>query len=1036
MRVSLILSFLIACAALSINANAQNSSLPSSAIKGTVLDNYGKPLQGAEVKIKGSVQSVFSAQDGSFEIDASAGTTLVISSNNYYPDEIKVTNGKNLAVRLTPSYLKTADTVDVLYSVQSSNSVLGSVSTIYSSQLTSTPAPLYAYALAGRLPGLYTRQVSGFTNPSTQGIIDNNQLGAFAASSGYGAGAPNDNNEISLSLRGQAPVTIVDGIQRDIYTLDPDNIESVSVLKDGLSTLLLGQHSSRGVILITTKKPVLGAPHVSLNAQTGIQTPLGLPRPLPAYQFAYLYNEGLLNQGINNLQYTAADIQAYRDHSDPYGHPDINWYDLLLKDQAAINRVNLGISGGSAIARYSIGLSYFNQEGLFNSQNPDYNTNNQIQRYTINTNIDVNVTKDFTASLQLYARIQDGNQPGTGSDGLLNAMYTTPNNAYPVFNPDGSLGGSQAYNANLYGMLNQSGYLEDYTRDITSNLVVRYKFDKWIKGLSFRAQSNISVYTSASTNRSAKPSTFGFKVGLNGDTTYTGYQTFVAQFNGFSYTNTSQFWYLQTALDYANSFGKSNVTAKLFYDRNQQIFNYDLPKTNQDIAFNGGYNYAGKYFLEATLNYAGCDRYPPDHQWGWFYGAGLGWDAAQESFIKDGGLKWIEKLKIRGTYGRTGNDNVGYFTWRDSYSNNNFGGGTYQVYFIGTGRTNVAGSDQLVLANPNVTWEKGDKFNVGLDLAFLHNTLQITGEYYNNRYSDLLQTRGKQSRIIGISYPLENIGINRLTGFEFSATYQNHIKDFNFFLTGNLSVQQSKVIYMDEVDQPYPWLRRTGLPVGMPFGYIADGFITTQAEADTSATVGGYNLLQPGDVKLRDLNGDGIITPESDVAPIGTTKPLIFYGLTAGFSFKNFDVSFLLQGVGNRKIVLQNTSFGSGAQQSFEYLLGRWTPETANQATFPRVTSGALNGNNEPNWYYGGGINSLYVHSGNYFRLKNAEIGYTLPYNISRKIKINSLRFFVNGLNLFTYAEFERIDPEVYGGTGDGVYPNQRVINFGVNVKF
>lgn len=1007
-----ILVFIFFTGCLSFATQAQEFS-----VKGSVVDEYGKALSGVAIQAIKNRSTTSTGPDGMFSIRSVGGDVLKFSYPNYKSIVSSVHDSSTvIIVKMTPNTFAKRDKTDVLYETKDNSKILGSVSTIYNNQLTTTPSPLYAYALTGRLPGLYTQQSRGWESTNNSSLASQDLNGLFYPSS-KGAGAPNDNTEIFMSLRGQQPVTIVDGVQRDIYTIDPDNIESVSVLKDGLSTILLGQRSSRGVILVTTKKPVAGKPHVSLTAQTGTQSSIGLPAPLPAYQYAYLYNEALSNEN-RTLAYTEADFKAYRNHSDPYGHPDVNWFKAILKNSSILNRYSLNVTGGGSAARYSIGLGYLGDNAAFKGSNPDYNTNATIKRYTVNSNIDVNVTKYFTAKLQMFARVQDDNQPGATTDYLISQMYTTPNNAYPIFNPDGSFGGSQNYQNNLYAQLTQSGYLQDYERDIFSNLELKYKFDQFVPGLWAKVQSNVSVFASNSTNRNAAvPS---FKFALNGnDTVYNRYGSFTDQTNIFNLTYSGQFWYLQGAVGYTRSVHKSNFTLKTFYDRYESIFNYDLPETNQNIALTGSYDFSGKYFAEAAVNYSGNDRYPPGKQFGWFYAGGLGWNIAKENFIKNNsGLQWINNFKLRATYGRTGNDNVGYFTWREAYSIDV----VVPTYPIGINRASQKITQQTILANPNITWEKADKYNVGIDAAFFKNTFLLTADYYNDRYFDLLQYRGKQTSLLGIGYPLENLGINNFSGVELQTTYQNGFRNFNYGISGNISFQNSKVIFSDEIKETYPWNVRTGLPVGMPFGYVAEGIIQTQAEAEKSAGPAGYTL-QPGDIKYADLNHDGIIN-QYDQTAIGESKPLIYYGVTGNISYKGFDVNILLQGVSNRKYILNDYSFGSGTQQAYDYLVGRWTPETGTASTYPRLTSG-INANNDV-------ASTYWVHNGDYFRLKNAEIGYSLPYKLIRRLKLNSLRVFANGLNLFTHADFSRVDPEVYGQ----VYPNQRIINFGINVKF
>ncbi len=989
-------------------------------VSGTVLDDYGHGIKGATIKAKNT--SALSDATGQFQIIAAKGEVLMFSYAGFKESEIKVDRDSIpvVLVKLTRSDIPNGDKVDVLYEVKDANKILGSVSTIYTNQLTTTPSPTFAYALAGRLPGLYTQQNRGWTATNSTSLVAQDLNGLYYPVQGtIGAKGPTDNTEITLRLRGQTPVTFIDGVQRDIYTIDPEDIESVSVLKDALSTILLGQRSSRGVILVTTKKPIAGTPHVSLSAQTGIQTPLGLPDPLPAYQYAYLYNEAQTNQG-NALAYSYDDFDAYRTHSDPYGHPDVDWFNTILKKSSEISRYSLNVSGGSSAARYTVGLSYLDQEGLFKGSNPAYETNASIKRYSINSTIDVDVTKELTTKLQIYARVQDGNQPGGTTDGIISSMYTTPSNAYPVLNPNGSFGGTQAYPTNLYGRLTSSGYLQDYTRDIFANLELNYKFDRFIKGLWAKAQTNVSVYSSNSVNRTAGAPTFKLAVGNSGDTTYNLYNKASDQANTFNLTYSAQYWYLQTALGYTRQFGKHNVNAKLFYDQYESIFDYDLPETNRNIAATASYDYAGKYFVEGALNYSGNDRYPPGHHFGLFYAAGLGWNIAQENFIKNNSsLNWINNLKLRSTYGRTGNDNVGYFSWRESFQIDIVN----PTYPISINRASQGVAQQTMLANPNITWEKANKFNVGLDVALFKNHFQFTGDYYIDRYYDLLQNRGKQPALIGLAYPLENLGINRYSGAEFSATYQNNYRNFHYFITGNATLEKSKVLFSDEIQEKYDWNYRTGQPVGMQFGYVSEGFIQTEAEAETSAHIAGYTL-QPGDIKYKDLNGDGTIN-QYDQQAIGEQKPLFYYGASAGISFKGFDANILLQGVANRTYLLNDYAFGAtGTQQAYTYIIGRWTPETAATATYPRLTPG-ININNDV-------ASSFWMKNGDYFRIKNAEVGYTLPLKFTNHIKISSVRFFVNGLNLFTHAAFDRVDPEVYGQ----VYPIQRVVNFGVNVKF
>lgn len=1032
--------------------HAQKTVAQKITVDGEVLDDYGRPLKNVVVSSKGSTTDVVTNTQGKFSITAAMYGKVTFKHPLFDVFETNIKSSKELVIKLAKRFLNTpvgADTtpslniatqpIDVLYGTITSEKMLGSISTVYGSQLSTTPASLYLYALPGRLAGLNVNQTSGFYTAQTNALTD---LDIFVGNipknkSGFG---PSDNTEFNVQLRGhagsygQAPIAIVDGIQREIYSLDPESIESISVLKDALSTILLGQNSSRGALLVTTKIPQIGAPHLSFTAETGTQTSLGLPTPLHSYQYAYLLNEALLNDG-RNAAYTGADFNAYRNGTDPMGHPDVNWYNTIINKNPLLTRYNLNVSGGAAMARYIISLNYLNQDGLYKTDNSNpYNTNNQLQRYIINSKIDIDVNKNFNIGLQLFGRLQQGNQPGAGSSSILNNLLSTPNNAYAVFNPNGSYAGNANYTNNLLSMVQNSGYLNDNTKDVMANLDLKYKFDNWLPGLWLKAKGNVSVQSSSLINRSKQGPVYSLVVSSANDSSYNRYGSINNQVNLYTSTSWARYVFAQVSLGYDKKIGNHNISGMLLFDKKTTLLNYDIPSALTNFAGKVNYDYKGKYLAEAAINYSGYDRYQPGKQFGVFYATGLGWNIAKEDFIKNN-AKWINVLKLRGTYGRTGNaniDNYGYFVYRQYYA------GVAGTYGIGNTYPNSGGLAESgtpgsqVLPNVNATWEKANKLDVGLDVSLFGNHLQMTFDYYHERYYDVLQQRGKTIQLIGQSYPAENIGIDLYTGTELTITYQNNYKDFNYFITGNASVQASKVLFMDEQYQKYTWNVQTGQPVGQRFGLTSNGFFQTAADAASAATIVGYTP-HVGDFKYKDLNGDGVID-QFDMSPIGKERPLIYYGLTVGFSYKGFSVSGLLQGVQNREMYVNNSYVNAGFQgqnngfsQAYQQSLNRWIPENAAGATYPRLTAGG-NGYNQNPMY---SSNSYFLKSGNYFRLKNVNVEYNVPYNCIKKLKISGLKFFANGQNIFTHSAFGDYDPEVSLPN----YPMQRVVNFGINVK-
>jgi len=702
-------------------------------IIGTVVDQDHRTLKDVQVNVKGSADFVKTDANGHFELKVPYGNRLIFQFHDYYLTEKNIKSTKDTLIRMIGSYLQSPDNIDVLYGTQSAESELGAVSTIYTNQLTTTPGSLYVYALPGQLPGLYTQQTSGFTSFNTTSLTAGGVDGLSHVSTTSINSQNSDNSEISLSLRGQTPVTIIDGVQRDISSIDPESIESITVLKDALSCILLGINSSRGVLLVTTKKAEAGRPRISFTAETGIQTPIGLPTPLSAYQYSYLYNEALTNDGSSPF-YTASDFNAYKNGTDPYGHPNVNWFNTILNKHAPEESYKLNVDGGNQIAKYTIGISYFDQNGIFNqAPSSNYSSNDNLSRYIINSDVQVQVNKNLNVDLQLFGRVQQATEPGAGSSNILSALYGTPNNAYPIYNPNGTFGGSSlgsTFTNNLLAMTEYSGYIQNNTDDILVNLALNYNLNSLTKGLSLKINGNLSYESENVLNRSLTNPTYEYQ-----DSSYTALGSTVAQSNTFSTVYTERQTYAQAALNYARQFGKNNFSGMLMYDNQTLNSNYDLAAVTTDRALKLSYNYDGKYFIEGAGNYSGFNRYTPGNQNGWFYAGGLGWQMAKEDFIKDN-IDWISSWKWRATYGKTGNNNIdaySYYGYAQTYSSSSY----LYTYYTGTGRSENYTYYENPIANPYLSWENAHKTDVGVDISLLKDHLQITADYYHDVYYDL-----------------------------------------------------------------------------------------------------------------------------------------------------------------------------------------------------------------------------------------------------------------------------------------------------------
>lgn len=912
------------------------------------------------------------------------------------------------------------------------SNTLGASSTVYTNDLVKYQSATILTGLQGRLKGLNVSPFRGMQLLRTDANTKSDIVGAIP---NVGGGIYGDNSEFLISARGQSPVAIVDGVERDLYSIDPEAIESVTIQKDALSNMFLGMRSSRGALIITTKNPdAKGGFHLSLTGKFGISSALKSgPNPLSAYQYAYLLNEALLNDGKSPL-YTYDDFEAYRNGTSPYLHPDVNWKDAIMNNSTTSQAYNLNVTGGGRVAQYFVSLGYYSENGLFKTSDANsYNTNFKYNRYLITSKVNINVTDEFKVSMSLMGRIEEGNQPGgisgTGYSDLLSNVWQTPNNAYPVLNPNGTYGGNASYTQNLYAQTTGSGYISSNTRDVVGTINLKYDFDKLVKGLSVGATGNISSQVRNAIVRTKQAQVFQYSITQQGNEAYDKYGDVSSQTNSYRSVSTYQYMYGKMYVDWERQFGMHGVKASLWGDTRTILNNYDLPMIPSNIGQKVEYNYDNKYFAQAAVTESYYNRYDNGRRWGTFWAVGLGWDISKEKFME---ASKIDQLKLRATYGHTGNgiDNAGYFSYLKRYNED---GGFW--YSNGTSMSNGGSVSEISpLANTLLTWEKGRKVNVDLDLTLLKNRLTFSADYYNDYYYDILQSRGKSIQLLGIAYPAENIGKTRYYGLETQLSWQDHIGKVNYYVSANWSMEQNKRLFMDEQYVPYDYLRATGQPTGAIYGLVATGFLTAKDIADGYPVMNGFNNIQAGDVKYKDMNGDGEIN-EFDRTVIGGDKPTCYFGIDLGFEWKGLEVTALIQGAYNRDLYNSDRTLLEGFQvigqsygQAYTNLLNRWTPETAETATYPRLTAGGNMYNYGNNWN-----SSLFVQNGNYIRLKNATVSYKLPENFCRNYLGGlRLKIFVQGQNLLTWSRTRLQDPEVTFTS----YPLQRTITTGINLNF
>lgn len=1041
-------------------------------VKGTVKDDKGIPLSGVSVSIVGQTGGVATDKNGNYSLSVPETAELSFSFVGFKTITAPVQGKTRMDITLSAEASSLDDVVVVGFGTQKKVTVTGAISTITTKELRQSPTTNISNALAGRMPGLIANQFSG-GEPG----VDQSELFIRGAST-YNTG----NNA-------QRPIVMVDGIERDFQYLNPEEIETLSILKDASATAVYGVRGANGVILVTTRRGRnMEKANVTFKAANGISSPVKFPEYLGSADYAMLYNEARLNDNPNTSStlFTPAQIENYRkakgDNSDGLGY-NTNLFDYAFKPSMQQD-YSLTIQGGTKTAKYFILGGLMNQNGNYQHTNDGPNNTNAVfKRYNFRSNIDINITNNFYAKMSLGGRIQNRIAPGTTAARIVNIANTQPS-IYPVINenndnpankayiakhPEGLLFGTQLYRYNILGELAYSGFINEYKTFMDGSFALGHKLDFITKGLVFDLQFSYDNQAGNTVDRQIPHESEGYRE-------YGGYATFYPQvgvdvyMNGGSYTgayasprrianNTMNNGFnastpppqrknnMQVSLNYARSFGVHNVTALLLGTQTKRTYQNDVPFASQGLAFRTTYNYGEKYLFEINAAYNGSENFAKGRRYGLFPAVALGWVASNEDFMKK--YTFIDYLKIRGSYGLVGSDQL---------PGNRFG---YLQFFTTNGDTYNLGMDlnsgvpanvlEGSLANPNLTWEKAKKSNLGLEIRTLKNRFNLTADvFYEHRYDILTQpgTNGSRnlSAVVGQSSPQLNLGIVDNKGIEVEMGWADRIgKNFGYYIRPNFSFARNKIMFINEITRvapdgkTIPYANRTGKRIGQQFVYEFDHFVKDQAEADklNASVYQKWGKVIPGDVVYKDQNGDGQITDQEDRIAMGNPRnPEIQFGIPIGVSYKGFDMSLLFQGATNTSVLLIDAAsydfptYGQDIIGRVKPLhLGRWTPATAATATYPAVHYGPYLNNKNPN-------SSLFLTDASYLRLKSFEIGYSIPNALLKKVGFSKTRFYVQGLNLLTWDKLKKYDVDPETNTGGDWYPIQRVINFGVYLTF
>jgi len=888
----------------------------------------------------------------------------------------------------------------IAYGTQAAWMVTGAISTVTGNELGKSFTPNFANTLFGRLPGLTVNQGSGEAGADSP-VLFGRGLNTFGP--------------------GGSPLIIVDGFENKFEQLNPDEVESVSLLKDASATAMYGLRGANGVLLITTKRGKEGPLVVNFSTQQGVQSALRLPDFLGSYDYARLYNEALINDG-KTAMYTQADLDAYHAGNDPFFHPDVNWYKEVLRSSAYTSNYALDFSGGNNRVKYFVLLNALRSDGLFKKfgdLSPERSINATYKEYNFRTNVDINLTKRLSAAVTLGIAIADKANPvddNTGS--IFTLISSVAPNAFPVYNPNKTFGGIALYD-NPVGNLLQTGWFTSNRRTLQSSLKLTEQLDMLTPGLSASVAISFNNTFRGTSAKSRTYQRYSLLKGTLGDTIYNVFGNTSSLESSESYSDPWQNVTFQTFLNYNRAFNNHRIDATLMYI----LDNYTIPgdmATFKHLGTMGRFTYINhdKYIGEFSFGYEGTEAFAKGKRFGFTPAVSLGWIVSNEEFLK--GSNIFNYLKIRGSYGLVGNDNTG----ADHFSYNQYSSFTSSYYF-GRSNSNMNGIAQINIANPDLTWEKEKKFNIGFEATILKNIDVSLDIFQQDRYDILTQPNETVPLFIGMVLPSLNLGKVNNKGFEATVRFNgNQGGKLQYFVEGNVWYATNKIIYNAETVQMYPYLNRTGNPVNQPFLLQALGLFKDQSDINSSPHQ-SFGPVQPGDIKYKDQNGDNVID-QNDYYPSGhTSVPDLTASLKAGVKFNGFDLDFLFQGVTDRSVYLSGSDFyafqNNGKISSFA--LNRWTTATAATADYPRLSAQNNMNNFQPSTFW--------QHDGSFIKLRSIELGYSLSKKIVDKIHLSSARLFINGTNLFSLDHVKITDPETLTG-----YAAVRSISLGAKIQF
>lgn len=911
--------------------------------------------------------------------------------------------------------------LDVLFGKQKQRAVTSSISTIGTDQFSKNTVSSFGNTLYGKLPGLFVKQ---------------------------GAGEPGYDNP-TLYIRGlhtfsgtNTPLVLVDGFPRDMNTLSVDEVEAVSVLKDAAATAMYGMDGANGVVLVTTKRGVAQKTKVTFRAEYGVRTPRVLPQFYGSYDYARFYNMALKNDGKAPV-YSAEQLEGYRTQADPLLYPDVDWFDETIREYSPTSNYVVDFRGGNKVAKFYVNLGYMNNEGIYkHTEHPtDYSTNANLDRFSFRSNLDVNITKNFAVRLDMSGRLENLNNPANSATNIFRNLYMYHPNASPVYAFDNQLAGSNKYYdssnssaVNPLGYINEKGFTKTHRRFFQSNIKAKYDFSSFIKGLTVGVNASFDNYYTVQDGYKKNFSVVEV-LSKNADGTYNysdsyGQNTSLTSWGpGNEDQNRATNFELQ--INYERVFNDvHSFSSVLVLHRGEQITDLFTPSKRLFGAGRFSYGYKNRYFVDLAAQVGGSELFLRGKRAGFFPAISTAWVVSSEKFMKS--VDVIDYLKLKVSTGLVGNQNIGgtRFGYRTLYTE--YGDG----WTAGTSNTNSArGKAEGIIGNPNLTWEKSFKTDVGLELV-LFKDLQLMFTYFYEKRFDI---RNSGNTLIpsffGVGFGDESVGRIQSYGIEASVGQNKQFRKWSFYYNLGIATHKNEITYMDEERKRWSYLYQQGKPIGQYFGLVADGYYSTQEAADLKVN-NTFGTIIPGSIKYKDINGDNTIDEDDQVA-LGSnmTVPKCELSLSLGAHFKGVYFDACLQAALGRSVNIRSDAAYSASPLYYDrniskYIKVPWTPEVAENPTlssmidFPSLSIENVGNNFQQS--------SFWLKNGNFLRLRSLELGYEFPRTLVSKIRMSAAKVYFRGMNLLTFDHLGgSFDPEILEG-----YPVMKSIHAGVSITF